>query len=114
MKPGYSHRDKVAVVGVGYSRIARQSGMSVTGLAIEACYNAIKDAGLKPSDVDGLGGASPPNAMDVSEGCGIPSLTWYNNFSYGPAAICGIVEGVAAVAAGICDCAVAYRSIVKP
>ncbi len=108
------HRDKVAVAGVGYSRIARQTGMSVTGLAIEACINALKDAGLKPIDVNGLGGASPPNAMDVAEGVGIPSLTWYCNFSYGPAAITGVVEAVAAVASGMCDVAIAYRSIVKP
>ncbi len=109
-----SHRDKVAVVCVGYSRISRQTVMSVTGLSIEAGINALKDAGLKPSDVNGVGGASPPNAMDVAEGVGIPSLTWYSNFSYGPAAICGIVEGVAAVASGVCDVALAYRSIVKP
>lgn len=102
------------MVGVGYSRISRSTNMSVTGLAIEACMNAIKDAGLMPRDINGLGGASPPNAMDVAEGCGIPSLTWYSNFSYGPAAICGIVEGVAAVASGVCDTAIAYRSIVRP
>ena len=46
-----SHRDKVAVVGVGFSRVARSSGMTVTGLAIESCINALRDAGLKADDI---------------------------------------------------------------
>ena len=109
-----SHRDKVAVVGVGFSRVARSSGMSVTGLAIESCINALRDAGLKAEDVNGLGGASPPNAMDVAEGVGIPQMSWYCNFSYGPAAVTGLIEGVSAIASGMCDTALVYRSIVRP
>jgi acetyl-CoA acetyltransferase len=48
-------RDKAAIVGVGYS--AKQGtvpGVSVMRLALEACKDAIEDAGLKKEDVDGL------------------------------------------------------------
>ncbi|MCH8192376.1 MAG: thiolase family protein, partial [Chloroflexi bacterium] len=92
----------------------RSSGMTVTGLAIESCINALRDAGLKAEDVNGLGGASPPNAMDVAEGVGIPQMSWYCNFAYGPAAVTGLIEGVSAVASGMCDTALVYRSIVRP
>jgi acetyl-CoA acetyltransferase len=48
-------RDKAAIVGVGYS--AKQGtvpGVSVMRLALEACKDAIEDAGLKKEDIDGL------------------------------------------------------------
>ena len=48
-------RDKTAIVSVGYT--ARQGAVPDTTdmrLALEACKNAIEDAGLKKDDVDGL------------------------------------------------------------
>jgi acetyl-CoA acetyltransferase len=48
-------RDKTAVVGVGYSK---QQGTvldtTMMHLALEACKDAIEDAGLKREDIDGL------------------------------------------------------------
>ena len=43
-----------AVTGVGYTELSRCSGRSVLDLAQEACRTAIADAGLRPSDVDGI------------------------------------------------------------
>ena len=48
-------KDKAAIVGVGYS--AKQGtvpGVTVMSLALEACKDAIEDAGLKKEDIDGL------------------------------------------------------------
>ena len=48
-------RDKTAIVSVGYT--AKQGtvpGVTDMSLALEACKNAIEDAGLKREDVDGL------------------------------------------------------------
>ncbi len=48
-------KDKAAIVGVGYT--ARQGTVPDTNamrLAVEACKNAIEDAGLKREDIDGL------------------------------------------------------------
>jgi acetyl-CoA acetyltransferase len=48
-------RDKTAIVGVGYT--ARQGTVEDTTdlrLGLEACKNAIEDAGLKREDIDGL------------------------------------------------------------
>src|SRR5881398_4069612 len=47
-------RDKYAIVGVGETTYTRGSGISTRALGTWAVRNAILDAGLKPSDVDGM------------------------------------------------------------
>ena len=47
-------REKYAIVGVGETSYSRGSGMSTRGLATWAIRNALADAGLKPSEVDGM------------------------------------------------------------
>ena len=49
-----SLKNKVAIVGVGESDIGKVPGMSGLGLNTQAMRRALDDAGLKPSDVDGL------------------------------------------------------------
>lgn len=44
----------IAIVGVGETPPARRSGKSLRALVVEAVANALDDAGLKPSDVDGI------------------------------------------------------------
>ena len=43
-----------AITGVGYTQVSRDSKRSVLSLAVEACRNAIHDAGLETHDVDGV------------------------------------------------------------
>jgi acetyl-CoA acetyltransferase len=47
-------RNRVAVVGVGESEIGRTPHMTGLGLNAQAAKRAVEDAGLKPSDIDGL------------------------------------------------------------
>jgi 3-oxoacyl-[acyl-carrier-protein] synthase III len=47
-------KDKYAIVGVGYTPQGRIPGRTALSFHIEASANAIKDAGLKQKDVDGL------------------------------------------------------------
>src|SRR5271170_4162541 len=47
-------RDKYAIVGVGETTYTRGSGVTTRALGTWAVRNAIEDAGLKPSDVDGM------------------------------------------------------------
>src|SRR5258708_14639227 len=47
-------RDKYAIVGVGETTYTRGSGKTTRALGTWAVRNAIEDAGLKPSDVDGM------------------------------------------------------------
>src|SRR3977135_942784 len=47
-------RDKYAIVGVGETTYTRGSGKTTRALGTWAVRNAIEDAGLKASDVDGM------------------------------------------------------------
>src|SRR5438876_4180350 len=47
-------RDKYAIVGVGETTYTRGSGKTTRALGTWAVRNAMLDAGLKPSDIDGM------------------------------------------------------------
>ena len=47
-------RDKFAIVGVGYTPQGKVPGRTSLSFHLEASSNAIKDAGLKREDIDGL------------------------------------------------------------
>src|SRR5271170_5192949 len=47
-------RDKYAIVGVVETDYMRGSGVTTRALGTRAVRNAVEDAGLKPSDVDGM------------------------------------------------------------
>jgi 3-oxoacyl-[acyl-carrier-protein] synthase III len=47
-------KDKYAIVGIGYTPQGRVPGRTSLGFYLEACANAIKDAGLRKDDIDGL------------------------------------------------------------
>ena len=49
-----SLKEKGAITGVGETAYSRASGKSVLALQLEASLNAIDDAGLKPTDIDGV------------------------------------------------------------
>lgn len=84
--------EKVALTGIGMSRLGRRLGVDPLGLTVEACRNAVADAGLSMADIDGLstypGGAA---AGGHSEG-GVTALeeslrlrpTWINGASETP------------------------------
>jgi acetyl-CoA acetyltransferase len=47
-------KDKYAIVGVGYTPQGRVPGRTALSFHVEACANAIEDAGLRREDIDGL------------------------------------------------------------
>ena len=47
-------KDKYAFVGVGYTPQGKVPERTSLGFHLEACANAISDAGLNRSDIDGL------------------------------------------------------------
>jgi len=51
------------VSGIGISRIGRRTGIPPAELTVEAAHRAINDAGLQPSDIDGVVtlGVTPPS-----------------------------------------------------
>lgn len=47
-------RDQSCIVGVGHSGCFRDAGVPGGTLVARACMQAISDAGLKPTDIDGV------------------------------------------------------------
>jgi 3-oxoacyl-[acyl-carrier-protein] synthase III len=47
-------RDKYAIVGVGYTPQGKVPNRTTLSFHLEACANAIEDAGLRKGDIDGL------------------------------------------------------------
>jgi acetyl-CoA acetyltransferase len=100
-----SLREKGAVTGVGETAYTRESGRSVLSLQLEASLKAIEDAGLKPTDIDGVipyaGGVV---AEDFITNLGIPDLRFSALTPLGGASCVAAVQcAVAAIAAGICN-----------
>ncbi len=73
-------RDKYAIVGVGETTYTRGSGISTRALGTWAVRNAILDAGLNPSDVDGMldySGGNSTSATFIAGDLGLGSIsTW--------------------------------------
>lgn len=106
-------QDKTAIVGIGQTKFGKGLEDSELSLACQAIAAAIDDAGLKPSDVDGLAMFSMENGreVDVARNVGLGDITYFGEIGYGGGAGCGAVGHAAmAVATGQCEVAVAWRA----
>jgi len=112
-RPGNRLGGKASIVGIGATEFSKESGRSEMSLASEAVAAAIADAGLKPSDIDGMVTYSTDNNPDVeiARHVGIGSLRHFSRVHYGGGAACGtIVMAAMAVATGVADAVVCYRA----
>jgi acetyl-CoA acetyltransferase len=99
-----SLREAGAVTGVGETKYMRGTDRTPVSLSMEAALNAIADAGLKPTDIDGL---IPYGAGAVAEdfvtNFGIPDLRFSATTPMGGAsAVASIQCALAVIQAGIC------------
>src|SRR3984893_1588231 len=106
-------KDRTAIAGAGSTRFAKALPQSELRLACEAIKAALDDAGLAPSDVDGLSSYTlePFVEVEVARNLGMGDVTWWSQVGYGGGAGCAVVGNAAmAVATGQCRVAVAWRS----
>lgn len=104
---------QTAVAGIGATEFSKKSGRSELQLAAEAVSAAIDDAGLKPSDVDGLVTytGDTNEEIHVARSVGIGDLTHYSRVHYGGGAACSTIQQAAmAVTSGAAEVVVAYRA----
>ncbi|MBX9979072.1 MAG: lipid-transfer protein, partial [Mycobacterium gordonae] len=104
---------KAAIVGIGATDFSKNSGRSELRLAAEAVGDALDDAGLSPSDVDGLTTFTMDTNTEVAvaRAAGIGDLKFFSKIGYGGGAACATVQQAAlAVATGVADVVVAYRA----
>ncbi|MEC3977129.1 lipid-transfer protein [Amycolatopsis sp. H20-H5] len=104
---------KAAIVGIGATEFSKESGRSELRLACEAVLHALTDAGLRPSDVDGLVSFTMDgsNEISVARELGIGELEFFSRVHYGGGAAAATVQQAAmAVATGVAEVVVAYRA----
>ncbi|MGK4595778.1 lipid-transfer protein [Amycolatopsis sp. w19] len=104
---------RAAIAGIGATEFSKDSGRSELRLAAEAVSSALKDAGLTPSDVDGLVSFTMDGNSEiaVARELGVPELKFFSRIHYGGGAAAATVQQAAmAVATGVADVVVAYRA----
>ena len=107
-------RDKYAIIGVGETTYTRGSGMTTRALGTWAVKNAMEDAGIPASEIDGMmsysGNDSTASTM-IAGDLGI-RLNFYMDVMGGGSsseALIGLAMG--AIEAGMCNTVVVFRSM---
>lgn len=119
---------ETAIVGWGVSEITRDSDRPLSALTMQACRGAIEDAGLEPTDIDGLATYpdQPFRGAPATDGVDLVSvdyllnhapfardIAWYSQVSNGMIAS-AIADAVNALISGSCTYALVWRSLRKP
>lgn len=112
----------VAITGIGQSEVGRPSNKSAMRLTLDAALEAIADAGLERSDIDGVScwpgdnnngsSFSPvgPNALIGAMGL---KVNWFGGGYEGPGPLAGVINGAMAIAAGLCRHTLVFRTITE-
>ena len=115
--------ERVVFSGTGQSDVGRKLERSAIDLTLDAALEAIADAGLDPSDIDGLSsypgvrkdispGFGPVALADVKNALGL-QLRWHSAGWEGPAQAGAIVNACMAVASGLCRHVLIFRTVTE-
>jgi acetyl-CoA acetyltransferase len=108
-------KQRVAIVGVGYSTVGRRTGLSLDHLTAQSSVAAMEDAGVTPADIDGVVVHSFPHqyvsATHTAAMLGIPDLAFYSGSIDGAAYSVAAMHGVAAVASGSSEMCLTVRTV---
>ncbi|MFW0793860.1 OB-fold domain-containing protein [Gordonia sp. CPCC 205515] len=119
MATTHKFEDRVALTGVGMSRIGRRLMAPPLSLTVEACQAAVADAGLTMADIDGIatypgggnvGGFGEGGVTPIEAALGIRP-TWHNGGieTFGPGG--SVIAAMLAVAGGLARHVLCYRTV---
>lgn len=102
-------RGAVAIAGIGMSGFAPDAGRTEYSLACEAIKAAADDAGIDPIEIDGIAKDvfDGVDAMYIQKAVGIDNCTYASESRWGSVPM---MNAVTAVAAGLANTVVYYRS----
>jgi acetyl-CoA acetyltransferase len=106
-------KDAAAIVGIGQTPFAKRLEPTETRLAIQAILAALDDAGIAPSEVDGLASYTleTSDEVEIAASLGLGDVTFFSQIGYGGGAGPATVGHLAmAIATGQCRVGVAWRS----
>lgn len=108
---------RVAIVGVGYSPVGRETGRTLEEVTTLASLAAMDDAGLRPAEIDGVTVHGFPNqyiaATKAAGLLGIPDLAFYSGSVDGAAYSVAALHAMAAVASGSCEVCLSVRPVLQ-
>ena len=89
--------NEAAIAGIGQTAYTKNSGVSELHLATECVRKAIDDAGIEPSEVDGLVTYTMDSSdeVEVARTVGIGDMTFWSQVNYGGGAAVGLVAHAA-------------------
>jgi acetyl-CoA acetyltransferase len=111
----HGFRDKTAVVGVGYSKYSKNSGVSTRTLAADAIAAALTDAGLPAHELDGvvchrIGDSIEP--FQVAQDLGLPVVNYIGDiFGGGSTSVAAFGTAAMAIATGTARYVVCWRAL---
>lgn len=111
---------KACITGVGQSQIGRRLYRDPLELTLEGCLAAIADAGLTPSDIDGLStypgfamgnaGFSGASATEVHDALRL-NLDWFDSGIETSGQLGSVIKACLAVSAGLARHVLCFRSV---
>ncbi len=112
----FEHR--VVLSGVGRSAIGRRLMVDPLSLTVDACVEAVADAGLTFDDIDGLSTYPGSAGMGMSEG-GVTAVeealrlhpTWINGGGDLPGPGGAVIAAMLAVSSGLCRHVLCFRTV---
>jgi len=122
MSPRDYPEKKVCISGAGQSAVGRPSPHTALRLTVDACLEAVADAGLALSDVDGLttypgatlegGGISPVGSTEVMFALRM-APTWVGASTEGHGHMGAIFSAIQAIACGLCRHVLVFRTVAQ-
>jgi acetyl-CoA acetyltransferase len=107
-------KDRVAIVGVGSTGFTRASESSALALGLDAATRAIRDAGLRAADVDGVVAVAEPGAPGpqlLASSLGLEQVTHWTRPA--PVVMFAIVDAVNAIFAGHADTVLVVSAMLR-
>jgi len=112
----FEHR--AVLSGIGRSAIGRRLMRDPLSLTVDACLEAVADAGLTLADIDGLSTYPGAAGMGMSEG-GVAAVeealrlepTWINGGGDLPGQAGSVIAALLAVSAGLCRHVLCFRTV---
>lgn len=113
----------VVLSGAAVSDVGRPLARSGFALTLDAIREAVADAGLQVSDIDGLAtypgmtsnfvpGFVGPDIYEIQDALGL-ALNWHLGTPQGAAQIAPLIHAILAVAGGLCRHAVVFRTVTE-
>ena len=105
--------NRAAIVGIGTSVFSKNSEKTELRLICECVRDALDDAGLLPTDIDGMvkHADDPTDEIAVTSAMGIGNLTYFGECRWDGASCGMVLRAVIGIVTGMANYVVVYRAV---